>query len=227
MAKTLSRLLVAIALISGSAHAQSAKFGIQMSGLAQVSSRLAATADGYTPILRGAIHTAQQKELVMGVSLEAGLYTDTTVVSKNLQADKSVAMARILVRVMVDGQEAYPGSVTFAEREQGLVAKFAGYFECADLNNDGIMNFGECDYTKPEELQLWLKTLNANAFFFALPDLASGEHIVEVQAKVETATSFQLGAASANAWIGKGTVTIEEARMVKGSDLGASFDLSL
>jgi hypothetical protein len=228
MAQMVSKFLVAVALLSGSALAQSAKYSIQMSGLAQVSSRLAATADGYTPILRGAIHTSQQKELVMGVSLESGLYTDTTVVSKNLQADKSVAMARILVRVMVDGVEAYPGSVTFAEREQGLVAKFAGYFECTDLNNDGIMNFGECDYTKPEELQLWLKTLNANAFFFALPDLQQGEHIVEVQAKVETSTSFQLGAAAASAWIGKGTVSIEEARLIKGSTLDAnSFDFSL
>lgn len=230
MAKTLSRVLVAVALLCGSsALAQNAKVSIQMADLSQVSA-LTASPDGYSTVLRGEIQTAQQKDLVVGVSLESGLYTDTTVISKNLQADKSVAMARILVRVVVDDSVlAYPGVVTFAEREQGLVARFAGYFECTDLNGDGIMNFGECDYTKPEELQLWLKTLNANAFFFAMPDLDQGVHKVEVQAKVETSTSSQLGSASANAWIGKGTISIEETRMIKGTDVGFgnSFDLAL
>ena len=173
MAKLLSKLLVGVALLSGSALAQNAKVSIQMTNLSQVSARTA-SADGYSTVLRGEIQTARQKDLVVGVSLESGLYTDTTVVSKNLQADRSVAMARILVRVVVDDSVmAYPGVVTFAEREQGLVARFAGYFECTDLDGDGITTFGECDYTKPEELQLWLKTLNANAFFFAMPDSSS------------------------------------------------------
>jgi len=224
MVRKVSMLVVAVALLSGSALAQSAKYSVQIGKLAQVSAA-AATADGWSPVLYGRIHTSQQKDLVFGVSLESGLYTDTTVVSKNLQSDKSTAWARIKVRVLVDGVPAYPGGdtgrdgVTFAEREQGLVAKFSGYFECTDANGDGVIQLDECSYTKPEELQLWLKTLNANAFFFAKDNVGVGDHTIEVQAKIETSTTSQMGTAAANAWIGQGSVTVEEARLVKDAQI--------
>ncbi len=58
-----------------------------------------------------------------------------------------------------------------------------------------------------------------NGFNFVLDDLASGVHVVEVQAKIDTDTACQNGSASAYATIGKGSMTVEEVRMIKGEDI--------
>ena len=46
-------------------------------------------------------------------------------------------------------------------------------------------------------------------------NLSSGDHRVEVQARIDSGSSAQLGEAEANASIGHGAVTIEEVRMIK------------
>ncbi len=106
------------------------------------------------------------------------------------------------------------GGVVFCDRIQTLAAKFSGLSCTADAA-------GAVTCAKPEELQLILKTLNANAFNFITPNLSSGVHTIEVQARSSTATSAtglggSLGAA--NAFIGAGSVAIESVRMVKGND---------
>lgn len=106
------------------------------------------------------------------------------------------------------------GGVVFCDRIQTLAAKFSGLSCTADAA-------GAVTCAKPEELQLILKTLNANAFNFITPNRSSGVHTIEVQARSSTATSAtglggSLGAA--NAFIGAGSVAIESVRMVKGND---------
>lgn len=234
-----SKLVVAVMLLSGTAFAQSAKYSLQVADFTLVDTpvvvtspaEMEASADyGWTTVLQAPIKTSSQKDLVMGVSLEAGLYTDTTVVSQKLTRDESVSKATIQVRVLVDGAEAAPGDVTFAQREQGLVAKFGGYMECIDAitvdtngdgvadAGDGIIQYSECTIYD-ESLQLWLATLNANAFFFALDDVGTGWHDVEVQARILVSGKSQNGATGTRAWVGKGSVTIEEVRLVKGQDI--------
>jgi len=76
-----------------------------------------------------------------------------------------------------------------------------------------------------EEIELILDTMDAHAFNFIAPDLTfSGVHTIEVQAMIETATSTQEGTASATATIGKGSVTIELVRMIKGEDIELVVD---
>ena len=63
-----------------------------------------------------------------------------------------------------------------------------------------------------------MKTLNANSFNFVAPDLVSGVHTIEVQARSSaaassTGTNGSLG--NANAFIGAGSVAIEAVRMIK------------
>jgi hypothetical protein len=64
-------------------------------------------------ILSKTVHTAQQQDLSIGVSLECGLTTRLPSSSNGGGNDTSVAEANLDVRVLVDGFEAAPGDVTF------------------------------------------------------------------------------------------------------------------
>ncbi len=191
------------------------------------------TDTGWRPFLKQQIKLANQKDLFLGASLQCGIVTDTTVKSLNGSLDTAEARGTIRVRIKVtapNGTVTYAqpntsvdatntttgpgGGVVFCDRVQTLAAKFSGLSCTADAT-------GAVTCTKPEELQLILKTLNANAFNFIAPNLTSGVHTIEVQARSSTVTSAtglggSLGAA--NAFIGAGSVSVESVRMVKGND---------
>ncbi len=206
---------LALALTPAIATAQSAKNAVQLSDVALVP---ATGQQLWSPILRTSIKTSQQKDLVIGVSLETGLFTQTLVRSKGGTSDTSKAEALVQIRVRVGNRTAAPGVVTYDKRYQELMAKFGGVLSCSDLNGDGIVSFDECTLTE-EELQLILDTMAAHAFNFVLDDLGSGTHEVVVEAMVDTSASWQLGSASATAAIGKGSLTVEEVRLVKGAEI--------
>jgi len=172
-------------------------------------------------ILEQDIKTPNQKDLFIDVSLECGLYTQTHVKSKGGNKDTATAEAMVKVRVLVDGDEAYPGKVVFNYREQTLSAKFMGIFtgECLDV--DPVNHTVTINYTclEPEELNLTLDTMSANSFNFIMDDLTSGVHTVEVQAMIDTTAVAGAGTAEAWATIGRGSVTIELVRMIKGEDI--------
>jgi hypothetical protein len=173
----------------------------------------------WATILTQDIKTPNQKDLFIDVSLECGLYTMTHVKSKGGQKDESMAEAIITVKVLVDGEEAYPGQVVFARRAQTLKAWFQGLIEgCLTVDEFGNVIIDE-ECLEPEELELILDTMNANSFNFILDDLTAGVHTIEVQAMIETATEVEEGTAEAWATIGKGSVTIELVRMIKGEDI--------
>lgn len=83
------------------------------------------------------------------------------------------------------------GGLVYCDRQQTLAAKFSGLnctaapYEFTDADGDGIDDVvdGSVTCTDPEELQLILKTLNANTFNFVAADVTSGVHTVEIQAK--------------------------------------------
>jgi hypothetical protein len=75
------------------------------------------------------------------------------------------------------------------------------------------------DCVQPEELQLILETMNANSFNFIQADLRPGVHNIQVQARLNLGASAQTGAAKARALIGKGSVTVESVRMIRGEDI--------
>lgn len=221
------------------------------SSASQTNTGTASDVDGWATVLRSQLKTANQKDLFINPSLQCGIVTDTTVKSLNGSLDSSEARGTIRVRVKVTAPD---GSYTFAvpndtgvdaanmpntdglvycDRIQKLVAKFSGLtckaapYEFTDNNNDGIDDVvdGSVTCATPEELQLILKTLNVNSFNFLAPNVSSGVHTIDVQAK----TSADVGVVSDNgsmagaeAFIGAGSVTVEEVRMIKGN-VGATL----
>jgi hypothetical protein len=172
----------------------------------------------WTTILANNIKTPNQKDLFIDVSLECGLYTKTLVKSAGTK-DTSKAEAGVYVQVLVDGVPAYPGEVVFCRRTQELTALFGGIMEsCTDANGDGVITYDECTWT-PEELELILDTMNANSFNFLLDDLGPGVHTVAVQARISTDTEAGAGVATAKATIGKGSMTVEEVRLIQNEDI--------
>jgi hypothetical protein len=180
------------------------------------------------------------KELFINPSLQCGIVTDTTVKSLNGSEDSAEARGTIRVRVLItapDGTETYAepnnagatadpaelndDGLVYCDRIQQLKAKFSG-LNCTAApydDTDGLVD-GAVTCADPEELQLILKTLNANSFNFVAADVVSGVHTIEIQAR----TSANIGVdsqngslAGAEAFIGAGSATIEEVRMIQGN----------
>ncbi len=214
-----------------------------------------AASNGWTSILTAQIKTANQKDLFISPSLQCGIVTDTTVKSVNGKDSSATARSTVQVRVKVTGPDgsvtfAEPnntpaaatglngnmdGGLVYCDRQQTLSAKFSGLnctaapYEFTDVDGDGIDDVvdGSVTCADPEELQLILQTLNANSFNFLAPNVTSGVHTVEVQAKTSAnvGTDAESGALSgAEAFIGAGSVMVEEVRMIKGNT-GESLDL--
>jgi hypothetical protein len=184
---------------------------------------------GWVDILSTQIKTANQKDLLFDVSLQCGLVTDTTVKSTNGTTSAATARGVIAVRVLVDDEAALPDGgidaakqeaegIVYCDRIQTLAAKFSGLNCTADLET------GEVTCLDPEELQLILRTLNANAFNFVATDVGSGVHNITVQARAQAGVNFNddtsgAAMAGAEAFIGAGAVHVEEVRLVKGADV--------
>ena len=225
--KKLAAILALSLLASTSAFAASAKFTANVKTMAAVSPMLATNdTDGWSTVMSGQIHTATPKDLLIGVSLETSLLTDTVVKSSGGVKDVSTAESGIEVKVVVDGQEldpAAPGVVVFDKRKQQLSATLGGYYtNCTDVNLDGITDvLTECELA-PEEIGLLLETTAAHHFNFVQANLGQGTHTVVVKAKISNNTVFANGSASASALLGNGSLSVEEVQAVNSLD---SFDI--
>jgi hypothetical protein len=204
-----------------------AKATMQLGNINVMDARLGAanTKSNWQTIMSGSMKTSQQKDLVMTASLEVGLYTRTLVSSKNGVSDTSSAMAGVEVRVVVDAgtpneRIAYPGDVVFGRRNQQLTATFQGLIDgclTTDLTTGSVILNQDC--VRPETLELVLDTMNASSFVFALDDMGSGVHTMKVQARMVMNTTVQTGDVEARCTIGKGSMAVEEVRLVKALDI--------
>lgn len=213
-------ILALTLLTATSAFAASAKFTANVGTVAVVSPMLKTNDDaGWSTVLTGQIHTATPKDLLIGVSLETTLVTDTMVKSSGGARDTSTAESGIEVKVLVDGIEAAPGVVVFDRRKQQLAASLGGYYTaCVDENLDGITDLlTECTLL-PEEIQLLLDTTAAHHFNFIQANLGQGVHNVVVKAKISNNTVSGNGSASSSALLGKGSLSVEEVQAVNTSD---------
>ena len=100
------------------------------------------------------------------------------------------ARAGVEVRVLLDGQVVEPGVVVYGRRILTLGAN--------------------------ESIELQLESLDAASFSFVAVDVSQGVHQICVQARVDTGGS---GTFSAEGAVGKGTVTVESVRLIKGEDV--------
>ena len=194
------------------------------------------TDTSWVNVLRTFIKAPGGKELALGVSLQCGIVTDTTVKSVGGTSDVSSARGRVRVRVKLthpDGDTSFaepangidanfdqsnPSTVpglTYCDRVQRLEAKFAGLSCTAGLG-------GVVTCTNPEELRLLLKTLYATHFNFLAANLPlSGVYKIEVQARAQADVALggsTLGAAKAEAFVGAGALSVETIRLVKDAD---------
>lgn len=206
------------ALVAAPASAASSKFAAQLSRL----SLIAETTDATVDVLTATIKTPNKHDLLIGVSLEGGLYTQTKVTGKNGGGGSATATAGIAVRVLVDGVEAEPGVVTFTMRMQKLSAVLGGVIEsCDDADGDGAIDISDDCVVTDEEIELILRTLAAHHFNFVAIDLTPGVHTVVVEAAITTVTATDdvagfdsLNTASAMALVGKGSVTVQQVRAI-------------
>jgi len=156
---------------------------------------------GYT---LATIKVPQDKELLVGVSAEIGILTDTSIKGKNGGAARSIAGAGAMVivgavptggSVFGPGTVAEPGPVVLAARVQVLEATLGGVIEsCEDTTGgedvnganpgdagyidtpDGVIDVNiECVVTD-EEIGLFIGTLASHHFNFVLPDMDQGEY---------------------------------------------------
>jgi hypothetical protein len=195
---------------------------------------------GWTDVLKTQIKTSNQKDLMFDAAFQCGLVTDTTVSSKNATLSTATARANIAVRILVDPHDpVVPGDlaqpvndldidpdtgfthspgIVYCDRSQTLSASFGGSGCTADLTNGGLVT---CQ--NPETLELILRTLNANSFNFAKPDVSSGVHRIVVQARAQakgivnqsTTPADTVGTmAGAEAFLGAGSLFVESVRLI-------------
>lgn len=213
-------VVILSALSSTALGIQGSKFSTTLSKTALMSE----TTNGSAVIMETAIHTANNKELLIGVSLETGLFTQTQVKGKNGGSDSASAATGIDVTVYVDGKPALPGTITFNQRQQELNAVLGGVIESCtfntDQNADGAIDDSltiiiedDC-LVSDEEIELIQRTMSAHHFNFVAPNLPSGDHVITVEAKISSSSTSGSGSASATGLVGKGSLTVEAVRAI-------------
>ena len=109
--------------------------------------------------------------------------------------------------------------MTFCRRNQEMSANFQGLIDgCLSVDATGNVVIDEACLA-PEEVELILDTMSANAFNFIFGDATSDVHLIEVQARISLDSSVQEGEAEARATLGKGSMTVEEVRLAKGEEI--------
>ena len=200
-----------------SAGQPSAKFAFSTSELDLI--KTTSGTSGWVTILSAPIKMPAAKELFVSASLEAGLFTQTLVRSKNNKKDTSTASVAIQVQALIDHTPVPPGTVTYAARTQTLSATLEGAIGgCLSTvtNADGTTSI-IVDQTcvTPEEIELILSTLNAASFNFVASNVPVGTHVLSLQARISSSTSVDTGTASATALVGKGTMIAQTVRATK------------
>src|SRR6266699_5693808 len=174
---------------------------------------------GWQTVLEQDLKMANNHDLLMVASFEVGLFTSTTVQSKNMVADTSTASSCVKVRALVDGVEAAPGDVVYGKRTQTLTATLEGAIAgCLGIITNasgGLQIVLNTNCVLPEIIGLLQDTVTANSFTFAAPNLSSGFHNIKIQAQIDAKGDNQAGSFIAAALVGKGTLTAESVRMVK------------
>jgi hypothetical protein len=122
----------------------------------------------------------------------------------------------LLLVVTVDGDNSgnLGETVTSCPDGDQCEAKiFAGTCLSQDPNSGAIILDLEC--LEPEEVELVLHSLNANAFNFVAPNLSSGVYTATVEVEITSSTNVQEGEAEAMALVGLGSVIVDQVRFIQ------------
>ncbi len=234
--------LVFFTAASALAETPSAKFAATWSitpALASVVDIKDATADtgpivdSHTGYTLATIKVPQDKELLIGVSAEIGIVTDTSIKGQQGGTAKALAGGEAYVTVYAvpeDGGEpveAAPGKIILSKRIQELSATLGGVIEsCTDANGDGTIDVGTECTVSDEQIGLLQDTTAAHHFNFILPDMDQG--VYKIKALFTTGANADVdicedcggtvaGSAYAKAIINKTMLTVQQVRAAKGS----------
>lgn len=200
----------------------SAKVTIQTSYLnvlGPITNSTAATdiSSGWQTVLEQNIKMANNHDLLINAAFEVGLFTSTTVSSKNMVTDTSTATSSVKVRALVDGVAASPGEVVYGKRTQQLSATLEGAIAgCLSIITNSAGNpqiVLDTNCVLPEVIGLIQDTMSANSFTFGAINLSSGFHNIQIQAMIDAQGDHQSGTFTAAALVGKGTFTAESVRL--------------
>jgi hypothetical protein len=187
--------------------------------------------DGYT---FATIKVPQSKELLVGVSAEVLLITDTSIKGKDGGSARALAYAGAEATVAAcpvgggDCEIAAPGSVILADRFQTLEGTLGGVLtNCTDSNDDGDVDLSDCELTD-EEIGLVLDTLSSHHFNFVLPNMDQGDYDIVAVFGTEACNEISSdGDAEAFAFavaaIGKSMVTVQQVRATKDGIIDANI----
>jgi hypothetical protein len=93
---------------------------------------------------------------------------------------------------------------------------FVGTCLQKDPDSDAILLDLEC--LLPEEVELILETVNANAFNYVSPNLTAGVYKVTAESMIAISGSSEEGDWEANAVVGMGSMTVDEVRFITDAD---------
>lgn len=154
-------------------------------------------------VLTASIHTGTPKDLVLSFTAECVLATFVKVKGTGAE-ETDTSQASLFVRVLVDGQEAVPGEVTLADRLMRLSAKL-GEAIITDPDTGELVSAGE------EFISIYERTKECNGFNFFIQDVGSGNHQIEVMARIELDPSANEAVPyNTDAFLGKRTLIVEE-----------------
>ena len=188
------------------------------------------------------IKVPQAKELLVGVSAQVELFTETLAKGKKGTTSTAIAMAEGGVRLFACNGVCYegePGRVTLSKRTQELEATLAGVIESCTtevkVNTDTGVGSGSFDLddcvVEQESIRLALTTMASHHFNFVFPNLPQGYY--EIIARFDTdssamsevtcdtsvydycSTSDGSAGAAAYAVIGKHMITVQEVQAIK------------
>src|SRR5437879_9251272 len=131
----------------------SSKFAAEVSDLILIPPPPPASGTHDTPfktVLSTMIKTPNKKDLLIGVSLETALFTQTQVKGKNGSTDTSSASATLEVSVLLDGKPfnpkdlsgAFPPKVVYDKRVQTLSATLGGVIVSCQASATGVIIVG-------------------------------------------------------------------------------------
>lgn len=214
MKRTIYVVLIALStLFAATAMAASSKFAAEVTGV------LVSNPAGGTGYLDVPIKTANKSDLLVGVSLQSSVLTETKTKGKNGEVSTSVAQGTVEVCLEVDDgafTDFAPDCVTFEMRKQTLTTKLSGVLTCPGDNF--------CSVTDDEEVNLLLETMSANHFNFVVRNLTPGDHTITAEITGTTYTNCSGNdGCSAQVAVGPGSITVEEARATN-DGTGISFN---
>jgi hypothetical protein len=159
------------------------------------------SADGLSTIIK----TSEKADLIISLTAECALTTDVKIKGSGKE-ETSTSMAQIKVRVLVDGEEAYPGEINFAYRKMELKGLLWAPENFDPIDPEDLLDLPE------QYIEIYEETCSANAFNFIAKNVGSGVHTIEVQVMTDATADFE--GARIGATLGKRTLVVEEVQMV-------------